>query len=119
MATYEDLETFFKQFKLGDLKLLKRTTSQISWELSGEIVANRLSLFSDPDFYLESGFIAQSCQYILDQQTESEIEKVNKSKGLVLITTFLSKDKPNDGQEASEIFKIIEKTNNTDHPDSE
>lgn len=113
LATYEDLETFFSQFKFGDLKLLKRTNSQINWQLSGEIVANRLSLFEDPDFFLESGFIAQSCQYILDQQAESEVEKVNASKGIVLITTYLSKNKPNDGQEASEIFKIVENSDDS------
>ncbi|MEE8824160.1 hypothetical protein LASUN_12320 [Lentilactobacillus sunkii] len=108
LATYEDLETFFKQFKFGDLKLLKRSGNQISWRLSGEIVAQRLKSFEDPDFYLESGFIAQSCQYILNQQAEAELEKSNVNKGFVLLSTYLSPDKPADGQEASSIFEIVE-----------
>ncbi|GHP12636.1 hypothetical protein YK48G_00610 [Lentilactobacillus fungorum] len=118
LATYEDIETFFRQFKLGDLTLLKQTASQISWQLDGEIVSERLHLFSDPDFFLEAGFIAQSCQYILDQQAESEVEKINPAKGLVLITTYLSKDKPSDGQEAAEIFKLAADPNSTTSDDS-
>ncbi|CAM3132230.1 DUF2507 domain-containing protein [Lentilactobacillus buchneri] len=108
LATYEDLETFFKQFKFGDLKLLKRSGNQISWQLSGKIVAQRLNAFDDPDFYLESGFIAQSCQYILNQQAEAELEKANVNKGFVLLSTYLSPDKPTDGQEASAIFEIVQ-----------
>ncbi|GAD15956.1 DUF2507 domain-containing protein [Lentilactobacillus otakiensis] len=108
LATYEDLETFFKQFKFGDLKLLKRAGNQISWQLSGKVVAARLKSFDDPDFYLESGFIAQSCQYILNQQAEAELEKANVNKGFVLLSTYLSPDKPADGEEASSIFEIVE-----------
>lgn len=108
LATYEDLETFFQQFQFGTLTLLKRAGNQIHWQLSGKIVAERLTAFDDPDFYLESGFIAQSCQYILNQQAEAEIEKENINKGFVLLTTYLSPDKPNDGQEASSIFEIVE-----------
>lgn len=114
LATYEDLEAFFKQFKFGDLKLLKRSGNQISWRLSGEIVAQRLKSFEDPDFYLESGFIAQSCQYILNQQAEAELEKSNVNKGFVLLSAYLSPDKPADGQEASSIFEIVEPDKNDD-----
>lgn len=110
LATFDDLATFFTQFKLGNLKLVKKVGRQINWQLSGEIVKNRLDLFDDPDFYLETGFIAQSCQYISDQTAEAEITKTTPSKGIVLISTFLGKDKPSEDQEATDIFKLISAT---------
>lgn len=112
LANYDDLIAFFNQFKLGDLSLLKKSSGQLNWQLSGDIVKKRLDLFDDPDFYLETGFIAQSCQYIADQTAEAEITKTNSSKGIVLISTFLGKDKPVDDQEANSLFKIK-------HPESE
>lgn len=106
LANFDDLIAFFEQFKLGSLKLLKQTSRQISWQLSGEIVKSRLDLFDDPDFYLETGFVAQSCQYITDQTAEAEIEKTSPNKGIVLIDAFLGKDKPTDDQESTSIFKL-------------
>lgn len=106
LATYDDLIAFFDQFKLGKLNLLKKSGQQLNWELSGPIVKNRLDLFDDPDFYLETGFIAQSCQYILNQVAEAEITKTNPAKGIVLISTYLGKDKPVDNQESDKMFTI-------------
>ncbi|MCH4163468.1 MAG: YslB family protein [Lentilactobacillus diolivorans] len=107
LANYDDLTTFFDQFKMGHLTLLKRSGNQIKWQLDGDVVTNRLDLFDDPDFFLEAGFIAQNCQTILNRQAESEIEKTNPSKGFVLITTFISKDKPIEGSNSTQPFKII------------
>ncbi len=106
LANYDDLSAFFTQFKLGTLKLIKQSGRELNWQLSGPIVKNRLDLFDDPDFYLETGFIAQSCQYILDQTAEAEIAKTNPGKGVVLINTFLGKERPVADEEAGEMFNI-------------
>ncbi len=108
LANYDQLELFFKQFNLGNLTIRKEATDQISWELSGNVVEKRLSLFSNPDFYLETGLIAENCQFINRRKSEAEIEKINAKKGIVDIICYLGSKTTNDLEPNSKIFKLQE-----------
>lgn len=51
LANYDDLIAFFTQFKLGDLSLLKKSSGQLNWQLSGDIVKKKIR------FIRRSGFL--------------------------------------------------------------
>ena len=93
LADLEAISTFFLQFNLGNLNLTKRTAHKINWTLTGKIVTKRIDAIDDVDFFLEAGIIAQNVTEILETPAESEVMKVNKGKGTVIIETEIGDPK--------------------------
>lgn len=109
LASKSDLRLFFKHAGLGELKLIKSKKNTSTYELSGEPVKLRLSLNQEPDFKLEAGFIAETCQLHDQIVTEGKIDKINSDNNTV--TIIIQNDEHSPIQEdLSEItpFSMIE-----------
>lgn len=77
VQTIDDLTLLTNQLGLGDLKLVKDSHLQHTFELSGPIVEERLALDKEKtSFTLEAGFIAQELEFQLGTVTEAEVDSI-------------------------------------------
>lgn len=77
VQTIDDLTLLTTQLGLGDLKLVKDSNLQHTFELSGPIVEERLALDKEKtSFTLEAGFIAQELEFQLGTVTEAEVDSI-------------------------------------------
>lgn len=84
LSSFEDLAEFFDQAEYGTLTKVKERRASIEFELSGQVVIDRLNSDS-ADFSLESGMISEAVQREFDRLTECEI-KIDQKRELVQFT---------------------------------
>ncbi|WP_225422767.1 YslB family protein [Lactiplantibacillus garii] len=82
----EDLVTFFEQAGWGHLVLVKATNDLITYELTGEPVARRSATVKDPDFMLETGFLAEQAVQHSGCVSEAEITFQNRMRLRIAVT---------------------------------
>lgn len=109
LTSIDKLPIFFEQFGLGTLSKIKDNGQKITWMLSGELIKKRIDLIDSPDFFLEAGFISETCQITSRFDCESEIEKINKNKATVEIITYITKT-PVQTDEGASYFVLDETT---------
>lgn len=77
VQTVDDLILLTAQLGFGDLKLVKDSTLQHTFELSGPIVEERLAIDKEKtSFTLEAGLIAQELEFQLGTVTEAEVDSI-------------------------------------------
>lgn len=86
VATDSDLVTFFEQVGWGHLVLIKATANVINYELTGEPVARRSAAIKDPDFMLETGFLAEQAVQRTGCVSEAEITQQNRMRLKIAVT---------------------------------
>lgn len=91
----KDATTFFQQAGFGTLALLKQTAQMTRWQLSGEPVALRKQLDSQPDFTLEAGFLAEMMAQQLGVSAEAELSDTPRKLRNQAVTFDVYTD-PND-----------------------
>ena len=79
LVAFEDLEEFFQIAEFGKIVKVKEKRASISFELSGQIVVDRLNSDSR-EFSLESGMIAEVVQKETGRTTECEIKILDKEQ---------------------------------------
>ncbi len=86
LSQLEDLPTFFTQFNFGDLILSQQTKNRYIYQLAGQQIERRQKAFSNADFQLETGFIAQQIQQLTQTIAEGQLE-FDRDKITIIIQT--------------------------------
>ena len=84
LVAFEDLEEFFQIAEFGKIVKVKEKRASISFELSGQIVVDRLNSDSR-EFSLESGMIAEVVQKETGRTTECEIKIWDKEQKVEIL----------------------------------
>ncbi|CCI87488.1 YslB family protein [Lactobacillus gigeriorum] len=84
LVAFEDLEEFFQIAEFGKIVKVKEKRASISFELSGQIVVDRLNSDSR-EFSLESGMIAEVVQKETGRTTECEIKILDKEQKVEIL----------------------------------
>lgn len=84
LVAFEDLEEFFQIAEFGKIVKAKEKRASISFELSGQIVIDRLNSDSR-EFSLESGMIAEVVQKETGRTTECEIKILDKEQKVEIL----------------------------------
>lgn len=87
LETVADVVDFFNMAEFGTLTQTKTRRSNITFELSGQTVADRLASDSK-EFSLEAGMIAEALQKERGRSTECEIHIQPKQKKVQLVANF-------------------------------
>lgn len=87
LETVADVVDFFNMAEFGTLTQTKTRRSNITFELSGQTVADRLASDSK-EFSLEAGMIAEALQKERGRSTECEIHIQAKQKKVQLVANF-------------------------------
>ncbi|KRN33559.1 DUF2507 domain-containing protein [Weissella halotolerans] len=87
LRTLTDIQHYFQRAGFGDLTLVKESKTQLDWQLSGRLVADRLAKRSNANFTLESGFLAQAIQELVDCGVEA-MANPEVSQGVVNMTVL-------------------------------
>lgn len=74
IVAIEDLPIFFEKSNWGILEQKTESNNEITFSLSGKYIELRMSENEDPDFSLETGFVAESIQQIIEADTEAEFK---------------------------------------------
>ncbi|MFD0897055.1 YslB family protein [Loigolactobacillus binensis] len=74
LSQLADLPTFFTQFNFGDLTLSQQVKNRYIYQLSGPQIERRQKAFSNADFQLETGFVAQQIQQLTQTIAEGQLE---------------------------------------------
>ncbi|WP_243297416.1 YslB family protein [Bacillus litorisediminis] len=82
--TIDEIKLFFEKVGFGTLTVLAEKSDKLEFQLSGEIVALRFELNSEPSFFLEAGFLAEQIQ----TQKKMICESVYQTKKRSRIVTF-------------------------------
>lgn len=86
LSQLDDLPTFFAQFNFGELKLSQQTKNRYIYQLDGQQIARRQKAFSNADFQLETGFIAQQVQQLTQTIAEGQLE-FDRDKITIIVQT--------------------------------
>ncbi|BDZ31300.1 YslB family protein [Lactiplantibacillus sp. WILCCON 0030] len=86
VAADEDLVTFFEQCGWGHLIVEQAANDLITYELTGEPVARRSFAIKDPDFMLETGFLAEQASTRFNCVSEAKITFQNKMRIRIAVT---------------------------------
>ncbi|MFD1317263.1 YslB family protein [Loigolactobacillus zhaoyuanensis] len=86
LSQLEDLPTFFAQFNFGELTLSQQTKNRYIYQLDGQQIERRQKAFSQADFQLETGFIAQQIQQLTNTIAEGQLE-FDRNKITIIIQT--------------------------------
>lgn len=70
LTSIEELCELMDQLSFGTLTLKEEKKKSYTFQLSGEIVYERLKANSEADFSLETAFVAQTIQMLFNQYTE-------------------------------------------------
>nr|WP_039813643.1 YslB family protein [Jeotgalibacillus malaysiensis] len=73
-----DIISFFERAEWGVLSIIKQKNDEIHFELSGNVVEERIA-HNDPVFTLEAGFIAEQIAMIKQYHTEAVYTRKKKS----------------------------------------
>ncbi|TFE00981.1 YslB family protein [Jeotgalibacillus salarius] len=73
-----EIISFFDRAEWGDLSIVKQKGEEIHFELSGNVVMERIH-HHDPVFTLEAGFIAEQIAMIKQYQTEAVYTRNKKN----------------------------------------
>ncbi|WP_318765846.1 YslB family protein [Lactiplantibacillus carotarum] len=121
VASTEDLVTFFEQAGWGHLVLVKATKDLITYELTGEPVARRSATIKDPDFMLETGFLAEQAVHQSSCVSEAKITFQNRMRLKIAVTVDHNQPITNhDPETPIEIVRPqVEDQPEADTPDSE
>lgn len=84
LVAFEDLKEFFQIAEFGKIVKVKEKRASISFELSGQIVVDRLNSDSR-EFSLESGMIAEVVQKETGRTTECEIKILDKEQKVEIL----------------------------------
>lgn len=84
VETQEGLVDFFKETSWGNLVLTKQTKDGLVFELTGDVVENRIMNNDDAEFNIETGFLAAQTELSIKKSTDA-IYEINKRKKLVKI----------------------------------
>lgn len=84
LVAFEDLEEFFQIAEFGKIVKVKEKRASVSFELSGQIVVDRLNSDSR-EFSLESGMIAEVVQKETGRTTECEIKILDKEQKVEIL----------------------------------
>lgn len=84
LSSIDDLPEFFDMAQFGQLKIQKQHKHTAVFELSGQVVSDRLNSGSE-EFSLESGIIAECLEKEKGVPTEASA-KINLKKHIVEIT---------------------------------
>ena len=84
LVAFEDLKEFFQIAEFGKIVKVKEKRVSISFELSGQIVVDRLNSDSR-EFSLESGMIAEVVQKETGRTTECEIKILDKEQKVEIL----------------------------------
>ncbi len=87
LSSFDDVVDFFNMAEFGQLEKIKERRASITFELSGQNVADRLDSDSR-EFSLESGILAEAVERETGRATESEITILNKEKKVQILTRF-------------------------------
>ncbi|MED4401140.1 YslB family protein [Metabacillus fastidiosus] len=94
VETVDELTSFFSAAGWGTLTLIHNKKDEMVFELSSELISNRLKASStDFSFQLEAGFIAEQIQQINKQITESFEQVKKRAKKVIFTVKSDSKDK--------------------------
>jgi len=86
VANDDDLITFFEQTGWGHLIIVETSDELITYELTGEPVARRSATLDDPDFMLETGFLAEQVVQRLSCVCEAKITFQNRMRLRISVT---------------------------------
>jgi len=85
-SSTEDLIAFFDQVGWGHLVLVKATNDLITYDLVGEPVARRSATIKNPDFMLETGFLAEQAVQHSGCISEAKIIFQNRMRLRIAVT---------------------------------
>lgn len=85
-SSTEDLTAFFEQAGWGHLVLVKATNDLITYDLVGEPVARRSATIKNPDFMLETGFLAEQAVQHSGCISEAKIIFQNRMRLRIAVT---------------------------------
>ncbi|MDQ0230970.1 YslB family protein [Metabacillus malikii] len=93
LNSVEDLILFFNTAGWGSLQLLKQTKHDLEFELSSELISQRIAQAKDCSFQLEAGFIAEQLQTINGFITETHEQVKRRARKVVFTAKWDQKDK--------------------------
>lgn len=111
VQTIDELVLLTRQLGFGELRLIKSSNLEHTFELAGPLVEERLAIDKEQtSFTLEAGFIAQELEFQLGLNTEAEVESIKHKK----VRIFAQND-PQKGadQEETEIANFIKLSGDT------
>ncbi|MGL4820619.1 MAG: DUF2507 domain-containing protein [Bacilli bacterium] len=91
--TDEHITLFFNHANWGELTLLKDKSGHRTYELTSQLISDRIARKQEVSYAIEAGFLAHTLQMNLGFTTEATFE-VNKSKRKVVFTVEWDKRDP-------------------------
>ncbi|MCF6515819.1 DUF2507 domain-containing protein [Lactobacillus sp. S2-2] len=104
IITIEDLPIFFEKSNWGTLEKKSESKNEIIFTLSGKYNELRISENDNPDFSLETGFLAESIQQIIEADTEAEF-KIKKNMIEIRLVFDINEKRPNYNDNKPLIFE--------------
>ncbi|RFU70693.1 DUF2507 domain-containing protein [Peribacillus saganii] len=92
LAGTEDVASFFQNAGWGNLHIVKQTRDTYEIELTGYVIARRLSMYPDCHFQLEAGFLAEQLTLQKNMISEAVEEKKKRAGKVILIVKCDAKD---------------------------
>lgn len=90
--TLSTVKEFFANAAFGDLEIKSQNSKNQRWELTGDLVRQRLALNKNADFSLEAGFLAQQLEVQTGAIAEANFKYLKKNEGVSFeVITDLSK----------------------------
>ncbi|HCU42750.1 YslB family protein [Leuconostoc falkenbergense] len=80
--TLTSVKEFFANAAFGDLEIKSQDSKNQRWELTGDLVKQRLSLNKNADFSLEAGFLAQQLEVQTGAIAEANFKYLKKNEGV-------------------------------------
>ncbi|VDG19224.1 hypothetical protein [Lactobacillus plantarum] [Lactiplantibacillus mudanjiangensis] len=86
IASNDDLCTFVEQAGWGHLVVTSETNNLLTYELTGEPVARRNAAVKEPDYMLETGFLAEQAAQRFNCVSEAKITASKRLKIQIAVT---------------------------------
>jgi predicted hydrocarbon binding protein len=86
----EDIQDFFQQAGWGDLKMIKEKRREMTFELTGDSVSNRVAAQLGSEYRLEAGFLAEAIQLMKDVTCEC-IDEIKEKKKIIQFNVVYTK----------------------------
>lgn len=80
--TLSTVKDFFANAAFGDLEIKSQNSKNQRWELTGDLVRQRLALNKNADFSLEAGFLAQQLEVQTGAIAEANFKYLKKNEGV-------------------------------------
>jgi Protein of unknown function (DUF2507) len=93
LQSTEEISSFFDEAGWGTLTLLEQKRNEMTFELNGPVIERRLSLKTDVNFKLETGFIAEQIQLQRKCVAEAADELHKRSQSVKVMVRWDDKDR--------------------------